>query len=202
MATSSDAIQGLPCFCRFSTLIILFSSRLLSRVASHPLSLLRNHHSHSAFDAACATLSQGSSQSSKAAPALTLLLHALFSSQAFRPQLTTESFSNIFEHVVEETKDDGLVDAVLDVIWSVDAEIDARKELVLAQDEAADQVITLTPDLLDQANGTNLDGQVDAAKQRLADVVRELLVSMFSRTMISLTQSMSLTRTPLSTTEE
>lgn len=171
-------------------------------MASHLLSLLRNYHSHSAFDAACATLSQGSSQSSKAAPALTLLLHALFSSQAFRPQLTTENFSGIFEQVVEETKDHGLVDAVLDVIWSVDAEIDARKELVLAEDEATDHVKTLTPDLVDQVNGANLDGQVDAAKQRLADVVRELLVSMFSRTTISLTQSMSLTQTPPSTTEK
>lgn len=117
----------------------------------------------------------------RSSSALTLLLHALVSSQAYHPKLSTQNFSDLFEGLTEENKDhDDLVDALLDVFWSVDAEIDARKDLVLAQKSSADGVNNLASDYdadAESLGSLSLDSQVDTAKQRIADVVRELLVS-------------------------
>lgn len=63
-----------------------------------------------------------------------------------------------------------LANAVVDVIWAVDDEIDARKEL------AATQGLDLLAPGLSEAVGS-LDEQATAARTRLADVVRDLLVS-------------------------
>lgn len=127
---------------------------------------------------------------------LPALLYVLLCRHAFRSQLPPSTLAALFQQVLNSTKRDEepkasssrdpspassnsdttysspLADILLDVIWSIDYEIDSRKDVAIQAKSTS---------LFDGEDGKaeqgTLEEQVSASKARLVDLVRELLVS-------------------------
>jgi hypothetical protein len=128
------------------------------------------------------------------------LVYALISSQTYQPTLLSSTFSDIFLQLIQSVQADeqpseeqrastsrdpspsgidteqgissALKDVILDIIWAIDSEIDARKDLAAT---------VQTSTLLSVKEGTSTQGSLEeqskSAKVSLAEVIRSFLVS-------------------------
>lgn len=126
---------------------------------------------------------------------MSTIIGVLLGAHTFRPRLLPAAFSDLFQGLDPEQQEQDerrastsressnspsetggahsptLSKILLDAIWSIDLEIESRKEIAVISG-------TASLDITGMASATNtIDEQVRAAKSRLADVVRELIVS-------------------------